>query len=58
MSDSSDDGGNNDQDAPQTPYDGENINYYSNNEENNDQVVPDQTTNDEIINANSDKGYP
>ena len=43
---------------PKTPYDGENINAYSNNEENNDEVVPNPPTNDEIINSNSDEVTP
>ena len=36
-----------------TPYDGENINAYSNNERNNDEVSPNPPTNDIKLNANS-----
>ena len=54
MNASSDDEVNNDEDAPSTPYDGENINAYSNNEGNNNQVDPDPPTNDVNINDNSD----
>ena len=39
MNASSDDWVNNDEDSPKTPYDGENINAYSNNEGNNDEVA-------------------
>ena len=39
-------------DAPKTPYDGENINDYSNNEGNNCDVAPDPPKYDEIINVN------
>ena len=35
------------------PYDGENINAYSNNEGNNYEVAPDPLTNDVNINYNS-----
>ena len=40
------------------PYNGENMNAYSNNKENNDEVSPNPPTNDEIINANYDKVNP
>ena len=54
---------NNDNNAPKTPYDVENMNAsfddegnnaYSNNEGNNDEVAPEPPTNDVNINANSD----
>ena len=40
MNASYDDEGNNDEDAPETPYDGDIMNAYSNNEKNNDEVAP------------------
>ena len=58
MNPSYSDEGNNDEDAPKTPYDGENMTSYPNNEENNDEVSPNQPTNDEIINTNSDEVNP
>ena len=45
---------NNDENAPKTLYDGENINAYSNNEGNNYEVAPDPPTNKVNINANDD----
>ena len=54
MNASSSDEGNNNEDAPEMPYDGENINAYSNNEVNNYEVAPDPSTNEVNINANSD----
>ena len=35
------------EDAPKTPYDSENMNAYSNIEENNDEVTPNPPTNDD-----------
>ena len=49
---------NNHGDPPKTPYDGENMNDYSNNEENNDWVTPDPPTYIQVINDNSDKVTP
>ena len=43
-----------DEDNPETPYEGENINQYYNNEGNNDDVAPAPPTNDISINTNSD----
>ena len=40
----SDDKVNNDEDAPKTPYDSENMNAYSNNEGNNAEVAPKPPT--------------
>ena len=55
MNSSSDYEGNNDEDAPKTPYDGEKMNASSNDEGNNYEVVPpNPPTNDININANSD----
>ena len=48
------DKGKNDEDALETPYDGENITAYSNNEGNNYEVAPDPPTNKVNINANDD----
>ena len=58
MNASSDNEENNDEDAPETPYVGENMNTYSNNEVNNDEVAPDPPTNEEIINANDGEVTP
>ena len=44
--------------APKTPYDGEIITDSSDDEENNDEVVTNPHTNEEIINANSDEVNP
>ena len=46
MNTSSDDEVNNDNDAPKNPYDGEDINAYSNNKGNNDEVALDPPTNE------------
>ena len=51
MNASSDDEDNNDQDSPKTPYDGESMNAYYNNNE----VSPNPLTNNEIINDNYDE---
>ena len=58
MNPSSSDEGNNEQYASEIPYDGENMNNYSNNQENNNYVAPDPPTNDEIINSNSGEVTP
>ena len=58
MNSSSSDEGNIDQYSSEIPYDGENMNNYSNNEENNNYVAPDPPTNDEIINSNSGEVTP
>ena len=44
--------------TPKKPYDGENMNAYSNNEEDNDEVASIPPTNDEIINVNSNELIP
>ena len=54
MNASSYDKGNDYEDFPKTPYDGENMNAYYNNEEDNDEVVTGPTTDDENINDNPD----
>ena len=54
MNASSDNEGNIDEDAPETPYDGENIDAYSNNEENNYKVPPNPQIDNENINYDYD----
>ena len=54
MNASSDDEGNNDEDSPETPYHGENINAYYNHEGNNYEIASNPSTNDVNINSNSD----
>ena len=54
MNASSGDEVNNDEDAPETPCDVENMNASSDYEGNNDEVAPDLPTNDENINNNSE----
>ena len=54
MKASYDDEGNNDEDVPKTPYDGENMNDSSDDQGNNDEVAPDPPTNNANINANYD----
>ena len=46
--------GNNDENSPEMPYDGENMNASSDDEVNNDKVSPDPPTNDVNINTNYD----
>ena len=50
----SDKEGNNDEYAPKTAYDGENMNASSDDRRNNDEVSPNLRTNDVNINANPD----
>ena len=54
MNDSPNDEGNNDKSAPETLYDGENINAYSNIEVNIDEIALKPPTNYVNINANYD----
>ena len=57
MNASYDDKGNNDEGAPETSYDGANIDYYSNDEGNNDEVAPEPPTNDINIDSDGEKKY-
>ena len=54
----SDDELNSDEDAPEMPYDGENINNFSNNEENIYEVAPKSPTNDKIMISSYDMVTP